>query len=253
RAVALRALLPGAQQRRGRPGGGAAAGRHLRPASAARRTAGREGRFRAGAAAGWPRALSSSAEPMASPRRGLKAVSDPAPDGASPSVSPERGLPPSVLALLGEKLDPRLIARRKGPNGHMVRYLEGYQAINQANRLFGPDNWGAELVSPVSYHELRHVEAKNGAMKRALRHFGDQFANALYERPGRRRAREAGELADLRTTVLGLGAQLGMDQAKTREAVESRAGKPLDQLDTAELARVLRAMAGALAKQPRSA
>ncbi len=238
---------------------------------------------------------------MASPRRGLKAVSDPAPDGASPSVSPERGLPPSVLALLGEKLDPRLIARRKGPNGHMVRYLEGYQAINQANRLFGPDNWGAELVSPVSYHELRHVEAKNGAisslgiytatvrirvrgcvpkadvgsattaddtaeahetaikaavtdaMKRALRHFGDQFANALYERPGRRRAREAGELADLRTTVLGLGAQLGMDQAKTREAVESRAGKPLDQLDTAELARVLRAMAGALAKQPRSA
>ena len=238
---------------------------------------------------------------MASPRRGLKAVSDPAPDGACSSAWPERGLPAPVIERLCETLGPKLIARRKGPNGHMVRYLEGYQAINQANRLFGPDNWGAELVSPVSYHELRHVEAKNGAisslgiytatvrvrvrgcvpkadigsattaddtaeahetaikaavtdaMKRTLRQLGPQFANDLYERPGPRRARDAGELADLRTTVLALGAQLGMDQAKTREAVECRAGKPLDQLDTAELARVLRAMAGALAKQPRAA
>src|SRR5437870_675626 len=98
---------------------------------------------------------------MASPRRGLKAVSDAGPDGArgSSEAWPERGLPASVLDLLGQKLDPKLIARRKGPHGQMVRYLEGYQAINQANRLFGPDNWGAELITPVSYHELRHSQA----------------------------------------------------------------------------------------------
>jgi hypothetical protein len=156
------------------------------------------------------------------------------------------------------------------------------------------------LITPVSYHELRHSQTKNGAicslgiysatvrirvrgcvpkadvgsattidetseshetaikaavtdaMKRALRQFGDQFANALYERPGPKRA-QAGELADLRATVLALGAQLGMDETGTRQRVEARAGKAFDQLDTAELARVLRAMASALAKQTRAA
>src|SRR5205823_727378 len=102
-------------------------------------------------------------------------------------------------------------------------------------------------------HETAIKAAVTDAMKRALRHFGDQFANALYERSGPRRAREAGELADLRTTVLALGAQLGMDEVATHERVEARAGKPFEQLDTADLARVLRAMAGALAKQPRAA
>ncbi len=238
---------------------------------------------------------------MAGPGRRLKAVTDTVPEEPPAGVWPERGLPASVVALLEEKLDPRLVARRKGPNGHLVRYLEGFQAINQANRVFGPDHWGAELVAPVSYHELSRSQANNGAiastgiysatvrvrvrgclpkadvgsattaddsaeahetaikaavtdgMKRALRQFGDQFANALYERPGPRRAREAGELADLQATVLGLGAQLHMDPDKTREAVQARAGKAFEQLDTAELARVLKAMAGALAKQPRAA
>ena len=106
---------------------------------------------------------------MASPRRRLTAVPSAAPAGArepatSIDVRPQRGLPASVLELLGQRLDPKLIARRKGPNGQMVRYLEGFQAINQANRLFGPDNWGAELAAPVSYHELRRSQAKSGAI-----------------------------------------------------------------------------------------
>ncbi len=61
---------------------------------------------------------------MASPRRSLKAVSDPAPDGASPSVWPECGLPSSVLELLAEPLDRKLVVRKKGPRGGLVAYLE---------------------------------------------------------------------------------------------------------------------------------
>ena len=105
---------------------------------------------------------------MATARGRLKAVIDTAPERApqrdAAASWPEHGLPASVLELLDSKLETSLIARRKGPNGHMVRYLEGFQAINQANRLFGPDNWGAELISPVGYRELRHVEAKTGAI-----------------------------------------------------------------------------------------
>jgi len=105
---------------------------------------------------------------MATPRGRLKAVTSSAPEGPPERDStagwPEHGLPLSVLELLDHKLESSLIARRKGPSGHMVRYLEGFQAINQANRLFGPDNWGAELVAPVGFRELRHVEGKTGAI-----------------------------------------------------------------------------------------
>jgi len=110
---------------------------------------------------------------MATPRRGLTAVAnrvvpDPAAEPSEPAVPPttqpwpDRGLPLRVLDLLSEKLDPRLIARRKGPNGRMVRYLEGYQAINQANKLFGYDNWGAELIGQIDYRELHHSTTKSG-------------------------------------------------------------------------------------------
>ena len=67
---------------------------------------------------------------MATPRRGLKAVADPAMEPSEPAVPPttqrwpDRGLPLRVLDLHSEKLDPKLITRRKGPNGKTVRYLE---------------------------------------------------------------------------------------------------------------------------------
>ena len=80
----------------------------------------------------------------------------------TPEAWPDHGVPLRVLDLLSEKLDPKLIARRKGPNGKIVRYLEGWQAIRQANKLFGYDNWGAELVGPIDYRELHHSTTKSG-------------------------------------------------------------------------------------------
>jgi DNA repair and recombination protein RAD52 len=141
----------------------------------------------------------------------------------------------------------------------MVPYVEGYQAINQANRIFGYGRWGAEVAGPVGYRELARTIKGTGevapfgmywatvrvqvrgseprsdvgcaftiddspeahdtaikaavtdAMKRALRQFGEQFGNSLYDRSNPAHASGARELAELRTAVLAVGCSLGLD------------------------------------------
>ncbi len=210
-------------------------------------------------------------------------------------------LPDRVLHLLDSTLDPKLVAHRRGGNGQMVPYVEGYQAINQANRIFGYGEWGAELVGPVGYRELTRTHKGTGevstvgmywatvrvqvrgceprsdvgcaftaddsleahdtaikaavtdAMKRALRQFGDQFGNALYDRANPAHAAAARELADLRAAVLAMGAQLGLDEAATRQQAAKKAGRAFAELEVGELARVLRAMSEALGRGRRAA
>ena len=71
---------------------------------------------------------------------------------------PAEGLPLSVVQLLEQPLDQALIAQRDGPRGSVVPYIEGFQAINQANRVFGFGNWGAEVVGPIQYREAARAE-----------------------------------------------------------------------------------------------
>ena len=210
-------------------------------------------------------------------------------------------LPDRVCHLLGCTLDPKLIAQRRGGKGQMVPYLEGYQAINQANRIFGYGQWGAELVGPVGYRELTRTHRGTGevstagmywasvrvhvrgceprsdvgcaftaddsleahdtaikaavtdAMKRALRQFGDQFGNALYDRANPAHTAAGRELADLRAAVLSMGAQLGLDEAATRQQAAKKAGRAFIELEVVDLARVLRAMGEALGRGRRAA
>lgn len=125
-----------------------------------------------------------------------------------------------ITADLRQPLSPELIAIR--PNDKK-RYLEGWNAINQANRIFGYDRWGTEVLG-VEYKELTRTSGKpaglyaatvrvtvtgwatktdvgigitagdspdahetaykgavTDAMKRALRQFGPQFGNELYD------------------------------------------------------------------------
>ncbi|MDO8613267.1 MAG: Rad52/Rad22 family DNA repair protein, partial [Dehalococcoidia bacterium] len=140
------------------------------------------------------------------------------------------GLPRRVLGLLAEPLDPGLVSERGARDGRLLQYIEGWAAINQANRIFGHDGWGGEVVGEVSYrpmsladpatdaplavgmytaavrvtvrgcparsdvgcafvagetpeaHEAAYKGAVTDALKRALRHLGDQFGNGLYDR-----------------------------------------------------------------------
>jgi recombination DNA repair RAD52 pathway protein len=61
-------------------------------------------------------------------------------------------------ALLDQELDPRLESQRKGGGNAMLKYIEGHDAIDQANRIFGYGNWSSRpliceqkvLIDPLS-------------------------------------------------------------------------------------------------------
>jgi len=56
---------------------------------------------------------------------------------------------------LKQPLDPELVSERTTEDGTVLRYLEGWRVIEQANAIFGHDRWGAELVGEVLYRPLR--------------------------------------------------------------------------------------------------
>src|SRR3989337_1072827 len=207
-------------------------------------------------------------------------------------------LPPRVLGLLAEPLDPGLVSERGARDGRLLQYIEGWAAINQANRIFGHDGWGAELVGEASYrpmtlidpatdtplavgmytaavrvtvrgcparsdvgcgfvagetpeaHEAAYKGAVTDALKRALRHFGDQFGLRLYDRrnvidaasPAAAPASDA-KLEEMRRKLLELSERLGVEEIEARSWVEQRYHKPLDQLGEQPLADAVRALA----------
>jgi DNA repair and recombination protein RAD52 len=208
-------------------------------------------------------------------------------------------LPRRVLALLAQPLDPDLISEREARDGRMLQYIEGWAAINQANRIFGHDGWGAEVVGEVGYrpmalddpasdarlavgmytaavrvsvpgcstrsdvgcafvreetpeaHEAAYKGAVTDALKRALRHFGEQFGNSLYDRRNgvdpalSKPAAPASpaRLEAMRRRVLDLSGRLGVDEARARAWVEKRYGQPFDALGEQELADAIRSLA----------
>lgn len=124
----------------------------------------------------------------------------------------------TVIKKLEQPLDPNLVATRV-QQGVTLRYIEGFQAINTANEIFGYDGWSVENVKvdlsrneagrPIYYavvsvyalgvtktdvgcgvpagdtqgaHDTAIKAAVTDAMKRALRQFGQRFANSLYDK-----------------------------------------------------------------------
>lgn len=134
------------------------------------------------------------------------------------------------LALLTKELDPKRVKGRSKGNVNLS-YLEGFDVINFANKVFGFGNWSYEITSlthvseeknqnynsVVSYralvkltvyninhtlninredigfgigtaktlseaHENGAKEAVTDSLKRALRSFGNQFGNSLYDK-----------------------------------------------------------------------
>jgi DNA repair and recombination protein RAD52 len=213
------------------------------------------------------------------------------------------GLPRRVLALLAQPLDPALVSEREARDGRLLQYIEGWAAIQQANRIFGHDGWGAEVVGEVSYrpiilvdstsdapptagmytavvrvsvrgfpprsdvgcafvteetpeaHEVAYKGAVTDALKRALRHLGEQFGLGLYERrsavdatsPKRamspRRNGSSPKLDSMRRKVLELSGRLGVDEQRARAWVEQRYGRALEAMAEQELADAVRSLA----------
>lgn len=63
----------------------------------------------------------------------------------------ETRLPQEVRELLAQPLDTALIQERSSRDGRVFAYLEGPAVISQANRIFGFDGWGAEVVGDLKY------------------------------------------------------------------------------------------------------
>jgi hypothetical protein len=72
------------------------------------------------------------------------------------------GLPRRALALLEQPLDAALLSERETRNGRLVHYIEGGAAIAQANRIFGFDAWGAELVGDVAFRLMSLSDPDTG-------------------------------------------------------------------------------------------
>ena len=121
--------------------------------------------------------------------------------------------------MLDAPLDPSLVAQRAAGGDRKVSYLEGHEVINAANRIFGYGLWGhtvdridckqigqhwlytaivtvtvddcqlhqdvgvgAALKDTTDEHDKAIKTAVTDGLKRALRVYGDQFANSLYDR-----------------------------------------------------------------------
>lgn len=63
------------------------------------------------------------------------------------------------VAELNKPLDQRLVSKRKGGSNRMLSYIEGHDAIDQANRIFGYGNWAYE---PVSLEQVVLIDPIDG-------------------------------------------------------------------------------------------
>ncbi|MYH40385.1 MAG: hypothetical protein F4150_01055 [Chloroflexi bacterium] len=61
-----------------------------------------------------------------------------------------RRLTPAARRRLEQPLPEGLVSERTTEDGEVIRYLEGWRAIEEANATFGPDRWGAELVGEIT-------------------------------------------------------------------------------------------------------
>jgi len=52
-----------------------------------------------------------------------------------------------TIKLLDAPLDPRFVSTRKGGGNTNLKYIEGHDAIDQANRIFGYGNWSYRPLS----------------------------------------------------------------------------------------------------------
>lgn len=138
---------------------------------------------------------------------------------------------PEIKALLEQPLDQARVKHRDAGRGQKVPYLEGYDIIDAANRIFGFDGWSYEVESAgiastftiqrqrdnkqvqvtltqyearvkvtalgvtrkdvglsltdsdrAEAHDTAYKGAVTDALKRALRTFGAQFGNDLYDK-----------------------------------------------------------------------
>ena len=75
-----------------------------------------------------------------------------------------RRLTPSARRRLREPLPEELVSERTTEDGEVLRYVEGWRVIEEANATFGPDRWGAELVGEITPRPRPGTEGSSAAV-----------------------------------------------------------------------------------------
>ena len=78
--------------------------------------------------------------------RRADAAPEPSPSEASPPQQPSPGFSPEQVAALAAPLDRANVRQREQGRGK-VNYLEGWQLIAEANRIFGFDGWQRQTIT----------------------------------------------------------------------------------------------------------
>ena len=153
-----------------------------------------------------------------------------------------------------------------------VKVAQGYSApvrVTVAGALPRTD-LGVHPVTEDTFdgHDTAMKGAVTDGLKRAFRGFGEQFGNSFYgddpqvgstPRPERVAARAKGnsgrsqpnrrnesQVDKLRTRLIEIAAEQGLDEDQVRSAVVDRTGKSLDDLDASELGPLVEAAANKL-------
>lgn len=96
-------------------------------------------------------------------------------------------------------------------------------------------------------HEAAYKGAVTDALKRVLRHFGNQFGNGLYDRRGLDSDAPSTpspiRSETLRKRIVELSARLGVQEERARDWVEKRYERPWDEVAEEELADAVRCLA----------
>jgi DNA repair and recombination protein RAD52 len=70
------------------------------------------------------------------------------------------------LKVLEAPLARELVKQRQGAGRQQLSYLETWQVIEEANRIFGPGNWSRETLQMEPLHEPKLVPDARGASPR---------------------------------------------------------------------------------------
>lgn len=70
--------------------------------------------------------------------------------------------PPDVLEKLNADLEPDLISEREGAGKRILKYIEAYVAIEQANRIFGHGAWGPRVLEGPTLHSIPETNPATG-------------------------------------------------------------------------------------------
>jgi len=118
---------------------------------------------------------------------------------------------------LEEPLPRANVRQRQGPNGQALSYIEGFTALDEANRILGHGNWSRETVVMEPLHEPRLVvDEADATRNKVVASYMCKVRIVIYSDDGQRCIiREAHGAARSFSKTVGEAAEQAIKSAET--------------------------------------